>query len=306
MKETALRRMCTTISGFRLRVKDTDPRSLELQELERPTSLSLSYVLRYFTDAAKREQCELQKKRVRAHSPAVSLPESTPTGSEVDDEEMKSDDEDSDDSWTTQEELNSDTIMSMVGCRERVTDGDRPYACPVPGCKKRYKNVNGIKYHARNGHKKESKIKKSYKCFCGKSYKSLQGLRNHSTQQHPTADLLAPQALTLNSSLLSTRAVPSPPSLINVRDVDHVPLTSSASLETGCSSQLAPSMLSHHKIITQVKTLAMAAGKGQGQSPAALSLPFANPVHFISRQPASAAPVSLALKGVKLESSSSV
>lgn len=33
------------------------------------------------------------------------------TGSEVDDEEMKSDDEDSDDSWTTQEELNSDTIM---------------------------------------------------------------------------------------------------------------------------------------------------------------------------------------------------
>lgn len=38
------------------------------------------YICRYFTDAAKREQCELQKKRVRAHSPAVSLPESTPTG----------------------------------------------------------------------------------------------------------------------------------------------------------------------------------------------------------------------------------
>ncbi|KAK7492739.1 hypothetical protein BaRGS_00016044, partial [Batillaria attramentaria] len=56
-----------------------DPKSLERQELQQPSSLALSYVLRYYTDAAKREQCELQKKRVRAHSPAVSLPESTPT-----------------------------------------------------------------------------------------------------------------------------------------------------------------------------------------------------------------------------------
>lgn len=28
----------------------------------------------------------------------------------------------------------------------------RPFACPVPGCTKRYKNVNGIKYHVKNGH----------------------------------------------------------------------------------------------------------------------------------------------------------
>jgi hypothetical protein len=33
---------------------------------------------------------------------------------------------------------------------------DRPFVCPVPGCKKRYKNVNGIKYHAKNGHKKDT------------------------------------------------------------------------------------------------------------------------------------------------------
>ena len=35
-------------------------------------------------------------------------------------------------------------------------NGDKPFACPVPGCKKRYKNVNGIKYHSKNGHKKEN------------------------------------------------------------------------------------------------------------------------------------------------------
>lgn len=34
---------------------------------------------------------------------------------------------------------------------------EKPFACPVPGCKKRYKNVNGIKYHSKNGHKKDGK-----------------------------------------------------------------------------------------------------------------------------------------------------
>ena len=39
----------------------------------------------------------------------------------------------------------------------RDGDGEKPFACPVPGCKKRYKNVNGIKYHARHGHRKEQR-----------------------------------------------------------------------------------------------------------------------------------------------------
>ena len=47
-------------------------------------------------------------------------------------------------------------VCSMMGGRERDMEGDRPYGCPVPGCKKRYKNVNGIKYHARHGHKNEA------------------------------------------------------------------------------------------------------------------------------------------------------
>lgn len=36
-------------------------------------------------------------------------------------------------------------------------DGEKPFACPVPGCKKRYKNVNGIKYHAKHGHRKDAR-----------------------------------------------------------------------------------------------------------------------------------------------------
>lgn len=38
-----------------------------------------------------------------------------------------------------------------------AASNEKPFACPVPGCKKRYKNVNGIKYHSKNGHKKEGK-----------------------------------------------------------------------------------------------------------------------------------------------------
>ncbi|PZC86030.1 hypothetical protein B5X24_HaOG212988 [Helicoverpa armigera] len=61
---------------------------------------------------------------------------------------------------------------------------EKPFACPVPGCKKRYKNVNGIKYHSKNGHKKDGKVKKAYRCQCGKSYKTAQGLKSHSISQH--------------------------------------------------------------------------------------------------------------------------
>jgi hypothetical protein len=37
------------------------------------------------------------------------------------------------------------------------SSNEKPFVCPVPGCKKRYKNVNGIKYHSKNGHKKDGK-----------------------------------------------------------------------------------------------------------------------------------------------------
>lgn len=55
--------------------------------------------------------------------------------------------------------------MSSAGSTE-----EKPFACPVPGCKKRYKNVNGIKYHAKNGHKKEAKYVLS--CLLSQSNRS--------------------------------------------------------------------------------------------------------------------------------------
>lgn len=36
-------------------------------------------------------------------------------------------------------------------------DDDKRFVCPIPGCEKRYKNINGIKYHSINGHKAENK-----------------------------------------------------------------------------------------------------------------------------------------------------
>lgn len=52
--------------------------------------------------------------------------------------------------------------LCSLGCRHSGTGSggaanEKPFACPVPGCKKRYKNVNGIKYHSKNGHKKDGK-----------------------------------------------------------------------------------------------------------------------------------------------------
>lgn len=79
----------------------------------------------------------------------------------MDDEEMVvSESDNSNESWTT-EEFSSEFIM-RYGSRHSGTLGanganEKPFACPVPGCKKRYKNVNGIKYHSKNGHKKEGK-----------------------------------------------------------------------------------------------------------------------------------------------------
>lgn len=45
----------------------------------------------------------------------------------------------------------------MMSSQNKEGDGEKPFSCPVPGCKKRYKNINGIKYHAKHGHKDEVK-----------------------------------------------------------------------------------------------------------------------------------------------------
>ncbi|XP_077562623.1 juxtaposed with another zinc finger protein 1 [Haemaphysalis longicornis] len=168
---------------------DSDPRQLEKQELQQPSCLPVSYVLRVFTEATRVEPLGVIRKRQRTLSPASSICSNTPTGSEMDEEEISSESDDSNDSWTTQNEFISEFIMRMMSSAGSAEE--KPFACPVPGCKKRYKNVNGIKYHAKNGHKKEAKIKKAHRCHCGKSYKSAQGLRVHSLSQHSGESQLA-------------------------------------------------------------------------------------------------------------------
>jgi len=51
--------------------------------------------------------------------------------------------------------------FSMVNGRDQL-EGEKPLACPVAGCKKRYKNINGMKYHARHGHKKDFRYRYIY------------------------------------------------------------------------------------------------------------------------------------------------
>lgn len=202
---------------------DYDPKVVEAKELQQPACLPLSYVLRFITDATRKEPvpspistgnglqlinssssslangnqsslngnttsslnggtvvtngggggnggvgatttAELKRKlAIKHHSYSISSSNrsNTPTGSEMDEEEMMlSQSEDSNDSWTT-EEFSSEFIM-RYGSRHSGGTGpngsnEKPFACPVPGCKKRYKNVNGIKYHSKNGHKKDGK-----------------------------------------------------------------------------------------------------------------------------------------------------
>ncbi|XP_077996588.1 juxtaposed with another zinc finger protein 1-like [Glandiceps talaboti] len=174
---------------------DYDPRYLEKLEIQQPAYLSLSYIMRFVTDAAR----EVMRKK-KCHSLNNSQRSNTPTGSEFDDDEPFSESEDSDDSWTTQEEFSSELILSMMNTSD---NDEKPFACPVPGCKKRYKNVNGIKYHAKNGHRKDTKVRKGYKCRCGKSYKSSQGLRQHHATQHPPTATPAPMTTAVNTLLVT-------------------------------------------------------------------------------------------------------
>nr|XP_019945986.1 PREDICTED: juxtaposed with another zinc finger protein 1-like [Paralichthys olivaceus] len=51
--------------------------------------------------------------------------------------------------------------------------------------RKKKRNVNGIKYHAKNGHRTQIRVRKPFKCRCGKSYKTSQGLRHHTINFHP-------------------------------------------------------------------------------------------------------------------------
>ncbi|XP_074594218.1 juxtaposed with another zinc finger protein 1-like isoform X1 [Brevipalpus obovatus] len=176
-----------------------DPQAMEEQILKHPASLPISYVLRFF-DGPKKEASstintyshlnQLKTKSGRSHSPALSITSTTPTGSEMDDENYLSE---SEDSWSNvSNEGDSNLLRLMNGASSTNEEQDKPYPCVVNGCKKRYRNPNGLKYHIKNAHpsanfpfKRESQEPiKLFKCECGKNYKTPYGLKNHVQNQH--------------------------------------------------------------------------------------------------------------------------
>lgn len=95
------------------------------------------------------------------------------------------------------------------------TDDEKPFPCTWEGCKRRYRNINGLKYHIRSTHKKPAVVangaaappeydtcanlgrvraealqcvlfsvrnrtpKQEHRCHCGRVYKTPHGLRQH-------------------------------------------------------------------------------------------------------------------------------
>lgn len=185
---------------------EKDPRILEKQEAAQPSAIPLSYVNCFFSEATRSAHRKMKeigsegdssfdldytpKKKKALSAYTVNSCMATPDASENGDDDGNMSDN-SDDSWTTSDGLTSELILNSV----TMEDGDsvKRYICPVKGCGKKYKNPNGIKYHAKNGHCKDGKTKKPHKCHCGKSYKNQSGLRHHIATRHST---LHPQNIT--------------------------------------------------------------------------------------------------------------
>ena len=194
-----------------------DPIVLKQQELSQPPAIALSYVNCFFSENLRKARPTLPsdielKRPCEIDKPSLDKCEafSDSFDSLLDESDVFSDvgSDDSCQSWVanninaikghTDSNLtntlnplpNTITTESLQGkftCLED-SEGKKRFLCTVPGCTKRYKNINGIKYHVKNGHNKKesvsSEIKKSYICHCGKAYKSQSGMRHHQNTQH--------------------------------------------------------------------------------------------------------------------------
>ena len=196
---------------------ERDPAALEKQELTQPAAIALSYINCFFAETTRPKKVSKQDGGSRGHlavtndtrSPALKVARKhlvADNDSILDDELCSGSDAESEDScnsWSTNASQDNDVVLNRIANIEENREGKRRYVCPLKGCGKRYKNVNGIKYHAKYGHsrKLDSKPKmlkhsqklaipqssdeqKIYKCHCGKSYKSNSGLRHHQNTQH--------------------------------------------------------------------------------------------------------------------------
>ena len=195
-----------------------DPMVLKQQELSQPPAIALSYVNCFFAENLRKDRpddiatvglkdFDTDRKVFHKHD---SLNDSF--DSLLDDDTFSdAGSDDSCQSWATTasstgmsqehsilhpinniphhvpQTITTESLQGKFTCLED-SEGKKRFLCTVPGCTKKYKNINGIKYHVKNGHnKKESingEVKKNYLCHCGKAYKSQSGLRHHQNTQH--------------------------------------------------------------------------------------------------------------------------
>lgn len=63
--------------------------------------------------------------------------------------------------------------------------------CAHKNCRKKFKSINGLKYHIKHGHRNPNDVVKSYKCDipgCKKKYKNHNGLKYHYEHAHKESD----------------------------------------------------------------------------------------------------------------------
>lgn len=192
---------------------ERDPVILQKQELSQPPAVALSYVNCFFSDTIRRPRPDAPQQILEKRCEEASENLSDSFDSVLDDLDTFSEtgSDDSCHSWSTNTSAGSaphsaptingsnsssashnatfmESLQGKFTCLED-TEGRRRFMCTVPGCGKKYKNVNGIKYHVKNGHNKKESIgnvecRKSYVCHCGKSYKSQSGMRHHQNTHH--------------------------------------------------------------------------------------------------------------------------
>ena len=193
-----------------------DPLILKQQELSQPPAIALSYVNCFYSENLKKERpektqiskVENDKKLEKNDSlndsfdslldddtfsdagsddSCLSWATSTSSGTQQGDSSSINLSQSLQSSHGSSNHLTVDSLQGKFTCLED-SEGKKRFLCTVPGCTKRYKNINGIKYHVKNGHNKKDtltgEVKKNFLCHCGKAYKSQSGLRHHQNTQH--------------------------------------------------------------------------------------------------------------------------
>lgn len=240
-----------------------DPIALKQQELSQPPAVALSYVNCFFSEhfktghhadddisgsTASYTVKKYARNRIIEKSPMLN----DSVESMLDESDTYSDpgSDDSCQSWSTSassttpfsshndNSLSNNSSNSFTNITASITteslqgkftcledsEGKKRFLCTVPGCTKRYKNINGIKYHVKNGHNKKEtltgEVKKNYLCHCGKAYKSQSGLRHHQNTQHNNIN--TSNTSTSSSSIPSKNLSNSFPSVqFDARRMDH-------------------------------------------------------------------------------------